>query len=336
MSRKKILIFGGTHFIGRVLVEDLLEMEDKYDVALFNRGITHPTLFPEVLTINGDRETSDIEKVLFDHWDAVIDISGYYPDSLESFLPKLKGRVGRYIFVSTVSVYDTNAYPKDDPNFLVKEDHPLLACTDEQRGGSWSEHYGEKKAECERVIQENHWLDSIILRPSMVYGRYDYTERYYYWLQRIKMRDEILIPNDGEERGNMTFVDDLSRLLISSISVKEHNGIYNAVTHHINSLNDKLDTIADVMGKNPEFISIMDDELKAKGFEPNKAFPCTAGRDMLVYDIAKTEKDFGITFTPYRDSVQATTNYYEFTTKWELGSRGLRYEEEDNLLDSLD
>ncbi len=57
---------------------------------------------------------------------------------------------------------------------------------------------------------------------------------------------------------------------------------------------------------------------------------------MLVYDIAKTEKDFGITFTPYRDSVQATTNYYEFTTKWELGSRGLRYEEEDTLLDSLD
>jgi 2'-hydroxyisoflavone reductase len=314
----------------------MLIEEEKFDVVLFNRGITHPTLFPEVFTITGDRETSDIEKVLFDHWDAVIDISGYYPDSLESFLPKLKGRVGRYIYVSTVSVYDRKGYPKDDPNFTIKEDHPLVGCTEEQRGGSWSEHYGEKKAECERIIQENHWLDSVILRPSIVYGRYDYTERYYYWLQRIKMRDEILIPNDGVERGNMTFVDDLSRLLMSAVTLKEHSGVYNAVTHPINSLNDKLDTIADVMGKDPVYYPITGDELKAKGFEMHNAFPCTTGRDLLVYDTAKTEKDFGISFTSYRDSVVATMNYYDLTTKWELGSRGLRYEEEDNLLDSLE
>lgn len=336
MSRKKILIFGGTHFIGRVLVEDMLEQEDNFDIVLFNRGITHPTLFPEVFTITGDRETSDIEKVLYDHWDAIIDISGYYPDSLEGFLPKLKGRVGRYVYVSTVSVYDRSSYPKNDPNFSVHEDHPIVGCSQEQRGGHLGEHYGPKKAECERIIRENHWLDSVILRPSIVYGRYDYTERYYYWLERMKNRDEILIPDDGNERSNMTFVDDLSHLLISAVSIKDHHGVYNAVTHPINSLNDKLDTIADVMGKDPMYYSITGDELKAKGYEMHSAFPCTTGRDLLVYDTTKTENDFGITFTPYRDSVASTINYYELTSKWELGSVGLRYEEEDNLLDSLE
>jgi 2'-hydroxyisoflavone reductase len=334
MSRKKILIFGGTHFIGRVLVEELLEDPNGFDVTLFNRGITHAVLFPEVRTILGDRETADIEKVLGEHWDAIIDLSGYYPDSLEAFIPKLRGRVGRYVYVSTVSVYDHKQFPKDK-NFLIKEDFPLLACSEEHRKGSWNEHYGEKKAECERILNANGWLDTIILRPSIVYGRYDYTERYYYWLERVKKYDQILIADEGKERGNLTFVDDLAKLLMASVTIKDHNGAYNAATHPVNTFKDKLDVITKAIGRSPEFVSIEADAIKQKGMVVSRMLPCNMGRDMLIHDTTKLTTAFDGELTPYADSVQDTISFYDRTTNWEQGSFGFRREQEEEILESL-
>ncbi len=329
----KLLILGGTHFIGKAFVEHLLEINVGHDITLFNRGITNASLFPELRKIFGDRETDDLNKVLEEDWDCIIDINGYYPNSLETFIPKLKGKVGRYVYVSTVSVYDASVYlGKVD---LVKEDSPLLPCTAEQRGGDWSFHYGEKKAECERILMRNDWLDTVILRPSIVYGKYDYTERFYYWLQRVQTRNKILIPDDGKERGNLTFVDDLTRLLASAISIPSHRTTYNSVTHQVNTLREKLDIITAVAARTPELISISAEKLLEKGFKVGSAFPCVFGSDYIIYDISKTQTDLNIEFTEYGNSIAATNQYYEKTTNWELGSRGLRYEEEDDLLKSI-
>ncbi|MFI5264923.1 MAG: NAD-dependent epimerase/dehydratase family protein [Candidatus Kapaibacterium sp.] len=326
----KLLILGGTHFIGRAFVEHLLEVNAGHDTTLFNRGITNAQIFPELRKITGDRETDDLNKVLSENWDCIIDINGYYPNSLKGFLPKLKGKVGRYVYVSTVSVYDPGKYLGLVNQ--VAEDSPLLACTEEQRGGDWSMFYGEKKAECERILIQNDWLDKIILRPSIVYGKYDYTERYYYWLQRMAKRERILIPDNGNERGNLTFVDDLARLLNSAISIPGHRITYNAVTHPVNTLREKLDAITTVSARTPEFVSISADALLEKGFKVGRAFPCVFGSDYIIYDISKTQADLCVEFTEYGNSVAAAYKYYEQTTKWELGSRGLRYKEEDELI----
>jgi 2'-hydroxyisoflavone reductase len=281
----------------------------------------------------GDRETSDLNKVLEEEWDCIVDINGYYPNSLEAFIPKLKGKIGRYVYVSTVSVYDSSAYlGKAD---LVKEDSPLLACTEEQRGGEWNMFYGEKKAECERILMQNDWLDKVILRPSIVYGKYDYTERYYYWLQRVRKRDRILIPDGGRERGNLTFVDDLARLLNAAISIPTHRITYNVVTHPVNTLSEKLEIIKKAAVRSPELISISAEALLEKGFKVGRAFPCLFGSDYIIYDISKAQTDLGVEFTEYGNSVAAAYKYYDETTKWELGSRGLRYEEEDELIKSI-
>ena len=105
---KKILIFGGTQFIGRRLVELLLE-NGEYDLTLFNRGKSMPDLFPNVKKILGNRRNEDINQLKDGEWDVVIDVSNYHPYPLQRAVDILKDKVKRYIYISTVSVYDDAA-----------------------------------------------------------------------------------------------------------------------------------------------------------------------------------------------------------------------------------
>ena len=98
----KILVLGGTKFLGRATVEAALERG--HDVTLFNRGETNPELFPEVEKIRGDR-TEDLSPLEGARWDAVVDPSGYFPHVVRRSAEALKDSVGRYLFVSSVSVY---------------------------------------------------------------------------------------------------------------------------------------------------------------------------------------------------------------------------------------
>ena len=162
-------------FVGRALVEKLRLMPE-YELTLFNRGKSNADLFADVNQLHGNRETDDILQVCKQHWDCVIDFSGYYPVTFEKLLNDLKGKVGRYIFISTISVYDLANFA-DRP---ISEVDEILGCTEEQKISKLPDAYGEKKAEMERILHEQDWLDKIILRPSFIYGKYDWTERFYY------------------------------------------------------------------------------------------------------------------------------------------------------------
>ena len=172
---KKILVLGGTMFVGRALVEKLRLMPE-YEITLFNRGKSNADLFADVNQLHGNRETDDILQVCKQHWDCVIDFSGYYPVTFEKLLNDLKGKVGRYIFISTISVYDLAKFA-DRP---ITEADEIHGCTEEQKISKLPDAYGEKKAEMERILHAQDWLDKIILRPSFIYGKYDWTERFYY------------------------------------------------------------------------------------------------------------------------------------------------------------
>ena len=153
---KSVLILGGTNFIGRVLVEKLLQRND-YAITLFNRGKRNAGLFDSVPQIHGDRETDDYLKIAEQHWDYIIDCSGYYPLSFDKLLHSLEGKVGRYIFVSTISVFDID-------NIIcrqVDESEPILPCNDAQKTSALPDAYGEKKAEMERILLQHEWLDKI-------------------------------------------------------------------------------------------------------------------------------------------------------------------------------
>jgi len=141
-QKNKILILGGTEFVGRQLVEDLSK-DSSIELYLFNRGKTNADLFPKVQRIIGDRETKDIEQLRQHQWDYIIDFSSYFPQSLSNTLEVINQDVKKYIYISTISVYD---FPQYDGQSKIEETFPRNAYTEEQLLAPDSKkYYGETK-----------------------------------------------------------------------------------------------------------------------------------------------------------------------------------------------
>src|SRR5579883_2479 len=248
---KKILILGGTFFVGRVLVEELLKTDNS--LTLFHRGKTNKQLFPEVRKIYGDRLTDDINILGQESWDIVYDLSCYHPNHLERLLGVLKGKVNRYVFVSSLSAFDLDNVMQQGK--VIDENTPTLPCTEEQKQDpNILAAYGEKKAESERILLANEWLDTIIFRPSVIYVKYDPSDRVYYWLRRAKTQSKILVPENGERLMANTYVEDLARAMVAAADVKQHSDVYNAGTHVPVSLKNILDISSGIFGTSPEYV----------------------------------------------------------------------------------
>ncbi|MEM5776689.1 MAG: NAD-dependent epimerase/dehydratase family protein, partial [Anaerolineaceae bacterium] len=132
----KILIIGGTRFLGRAAVDAALAAG--HEVTLFNRGISNPELYPQVEKIAGDR-TVDASALKGRTWDAVIDTSGYFPRAVRLVTEALAGSVGHYTFISTISVYAET----DQPG--TTEDAPL-AQVEDKTTEEYMTYYGALKA----------------------------------------------------------------------------------------------------------------------------------------------------------------------------------------------
>jgi 2'-hydroxyisoflavone reductase len=212
----KILMIGGTRFVGRHLVEAALARG--HELTLFHRGQHGPDLFPQLEKINGDR-TIDLAKLANRRWDVVIDTCGYFPRAVRLAAEFLTQQVDRYVFISTISVYAEPA-PR---NF--NEDAPLYKEIDPSIEVINGETYGPLKVACERVVQEVWPNKNLIIRPGYVVGPHDHTDRFTYWPRRVAHGGEMIAP--GQPDLPMQFVDarDLAEWSIKMIEA-QHTGIY--------------------------------------------------------------------------------------------------------------
>ncbi|MGH3269086.1 MAG: NAD-dependent epimerase/dehydratase family protein, partial [Trebonia sp.] len=191
----RVLILGGTRFLGRAITDAALGRGDT--VTLFNRGVSNPGLYPGVETITGDR-ASDLSGLDGRAWDAVIDVAGYDPRVVRRSAEALAGRTGRYVFVSTVSVYaDQNT------TAAQLEDAPVARL----RPGATSleETYGPNKALCEQAVRDVYGDRALIGRPGLITGPHDPTDRVPYWPRRIARGGRVLAP--GDPAGLVQFID---------------------------------------------------------------------------------------------------------------------------------
>ena len=328
---KRILILGGTGFVGRILTEELLKTND--ELTLFNRGKSNPAIFPEVRRLTGDRQNDDILKIVNHTWDAVIDFTGFYPDNLEMIISLLEGKVGRYIFISTGNVYSFETMEK--LNRPIDESVETDTCTPEQgKEKGLMKFYGNKKAECERILLSKHWLDTIILRPSLIYGRFDPTDRFYYWLYRAKKRDKILLPENGKTLFTNTYSEDLAKLIVEAIDIDKHRKVYNAPTHQPVSIKELLQTTCSILKTSPEILNAPAEFLdKYDIMQWQDIAMWIHGFDML-FDNKRLKEDFKTQFHSFTESVAKTIDYYS-SEGWKLPQYGISPGKEDELIEKL-
>ncbi len=310
---KKILIIGGTQFVGRNLVEQLLAVE-KYEITLFNRGKTNPDLFPEARRIIGDRYTEDLYKAAEQDWDCIIDISCYYPNTLEEFVPRLKGKVGRYIFVSTGSVYDLTTGNLDG---FMTEDFPRYSSyTEADRIDDTAATYGKRKTACEDILLSQDWLDAIILRPALIVGHHDHTQRLYYWFHKVKTQDTFILPNDGKDLISYTDVLDFSKMMIQAIEIKNKYQVYNA-TSYAASLGDFVRLAAKHLNKDLKYINASPAFIEEHKIAIWTEFPLWVEGNFFTKDSSRLQKDFDFSFSTIEQTTERLMDYYANYVNWE-------------------
>jgi 2'-hydroxyisoflavone reductase len=219
---KRILILGGTGFLGPQLVE--AARSRGHTVTLFNRGKTRPHLFPDVEKLHGDRDPKNGEglKVLEGRsWDVVIDTSGYVPRVVRASAELLAPNVGHYVFISTLSVY------KELPQPGMGEDAPLATVAD-PTNENIRENYGALKALCEQAAEGAFPGRTTNIRPGLIVGPDDPTQRFTYWPVRVAQGGEVLAPGGGSDPVQFIDVRDLAEWTILAIENRDL-GVFNAV-----------------------------------------------------------------------------------------------------------
>lgn len=322
--KKNLLILGGSEFVGRQVVERL--PKDIYDIYLFNRGKTNSHLFPELNRITGDRQSRDIEKIGLQEWDTIIDFSSYFPDSLEKTLKNINRNVRKYIYISTISVYPFKDY---NGTFKIKEDWQKREYSDYQIQDRSSNFYGERKSACEDVLQENNCLNSIVLRPSVIYGKYDPTDRFYYWIDRIKNRKRILLPDSGKYHNSLTYADDLTNNILALVESAITEGTFNCVSIEAIKFRELLEAVKTELGSDCEFIPIEQKRLEDLSLGVQD-FPLCWGNNLMI-DNSKLAGMKTTLNIPFEEALRSTIKYYQ-DHNWPKPKVGLSYLEEDEVL----
>jgi 2'-hydroxyisoflavone reductase len=257
----RLLVLGGTAFVGRHLVEAALERD--HTVTLFTRGQTNPGLFPDIEHLFGDRE-SDLSPLAGRDFDAVIDTSGYVPRVVRAAAEFLAGHVGRYVFVSTVSVYE------DAP--ILDESTPTQS-SDDDGSEDVLAGYGPLKALCERAVEAALPGRTLVIRPGLVVGRYDYTGRFGYWPKRVALGGEVLAPGNPDSRVWLIDASDLAAWVIRLVEERAV-GVYNAAgPGSVLTMGDLLDECARITGSSATFTWVDDAFLLEHGVVPYTELP---------------------------------------------------------------
>jgi nucleoside-diphosphate-sugar epimerase len=211
----RLLVLGGTAFLGRALVESALARG--HEVTLFNRGKTNPELFPEAEKVRGDRN-EDLSALEGREWDAVVDVATFLPRAVRLATEALRDRVERYVFVSSISAYSDFSTPASEDSALAQL---------ESYESESIEDYGPLKAECERLVQEAFGERALVVRPGLIIGPHDPTDRFTYWPRRVAEGGRVLAPAPPDQPVQFIDVRDLGDWIVAAVEAGG-SGVYNA------------------------------------------------------------------------------------------------------------
>ncbi|MFO8059282.1 MAG: SDR family oxidoreductase [Bacillota bacterium] len=259
----KLLILGGTVFLGRHLVD--LALKGGHELTLFNRGLSNPDLYPEVETVRGDRD-ADVHLLAGRRWDAVIDTSGYFPRVVADSARVAAETCDHYTFISSISVYRDLTEPGID------EDAPVAKMEDESIEDVQA-HYGPLKALCEEVVREVFSGPSLIIRPGLIVGPHDPSDRFTYWPHRVSQGGEVLVPGSFQRKVQFIDARDLAGWILRMVE-DGRTGTYNATgPREPMTMIELLRTCRSVSGSRASFTEVDELLLLESGVRPWTELP---------------------------------------------------------------
>jgi 2'-hydroxyisoflavone reductase len=300
-----ILILGGTGFIGPHHVEYALQQGHK--VTLFNRGKTHPGQVQGVETLEGDRD-GKLDALKGRKWDAVIDNSGYVPRHVRDSARLLADNVHRYLFISTLSVFaDFSQKNLDEKSPLAKLEEP--------GSEDYRKHYGPLKALCEKEVLSAFGDRATGVRPGLIVGPGDTTDRFTYWPVRIARGGEILAPGDPTDPVLIIDARDLCGWCVRLLE-QDVGGVFNAVGPSTQlSIAEMLYGIRAVTDTEAAFTWVPSDFLESQGVRPWADMPAwfppkgpMAGFGYFNRDRAIAK---GLTFRPLAETARDTLAWFD-------------------------
>ena len=312
----RLLVLGGTKFVGRAVVEAALA--DGHEVTLFNRGETSPDLFPECEHLRGDR-TADLSALEGRAWDAVVDPSGYVPAVVRASAQLLR-ETPLYLFVSSISVYADYREPRveGDPLQQLVEEHPADRLLENYAN------YGALKALCEHEVEQAFGDRALIVRPGLIVGPNDPTDRFTYWPRRAQRGGPILAPAPPEQPVQMVDVRDLAGWMLRLVEAGR-TGVFNA-TSSPRALT--FGSMLDACGAR-KIVWVSETFLAEHEVEPWMGLPCwipATDADHAAFQLVDVScaVDAGLTFRPLAESARDVP-------EWN-GKAGLDPEREAQLL----
>jgi 2'-hydroxyisoflavone reductase len=324
----KLLILGGTVFLGRYLVETALARG--HQVTLFNRGQHNPDLYPDVEKLRGDRD-GGLDILRGRRWDAVIDTCGYVPRIVSASAELLAGAVDSYTFISSISVYPTFK------EIGIDEGAPVGTLADPAVEEVTGESYGPLKALCEQAVEQALPGRALNIRPGLIVGPHDPTDRFTYWPHRVAQGGEVLAPGRPERHVQIVDVRDLAEWTVRAVE-EGRAGVYNATgPDYALTMGRLLDTCREASGSEGRVTWVGEDFLAEKAVGPWIELPLwipESDPDAAGFSDVNCGKAIGVglAFRDLAETVRATLEWDAARPADREWRAGLKPEREAELL----
>ncbi len=303
----KLLVIGGSLFVGRHLVQAAAARGDQ--VTVFNRGQAAAQWPLGVQVRHGDRK-ADLSSLAVGTWDAVIDTCGYLPRDVARMAECLHGRVGRYAFISSVSVYADFSQPNDEQSALGRIDD---ADTEVIDGRS----YGPLKALCEAALKARLGEGALLIRPGLIVGPHDPTQRFTYWPARVARAADaelVLVPGTAEDAVQFIDVRDLVAFVLRAIDAG-CSGPFNVISPpRTLAMGAVLEACASVAGTRPHWCWVSAEQIDRGGLRPWIDLPlwlAPTGEDAaFALTDTRAAQAVGLTTRPLAQTIADTLAWY--------------------------
>ncbi|UCC53868.1 MAG: NAD-dependent epimerase/dehydratase family protein [Anaerolineaceae bacterium] len=298
----KLLILGGTRFLGRAIVAAALARGHR--VTLFNRGQSNPELYSELELLQGDRD-GGLDVLRDRRWDAVIDTCGYVPRPVRDSAKLLADVVDHYTFISTISVYAEPVKPGTD------EDSALAHIEDSSVEEVTAETYGPLKVLCEQAVDEEMNGRALLVRAGLLVGPFDQSDRFTYWPYRVAHGGEVLAPGKPEAAIQFIDVRDIAQWTVKATENRV-TGPFN-VTGPAETLSMLrfLENCHTVSDSDASFTWVSESFLMVNDVAPFTELPLWVPEDdagILQVNIGKALRA-GLSFRPLSDTVRDTLDW---------------------------